>query len=280
MGAAAVAFAACGAPDERPPDAPAGLACATDLERPEGLLVAGSGSALALARAVARSYEERHPGRRVRIPESIGTRGAVRAVAEGAVAAGLASRPLRDDERALGIVETKLARSIVGVVVNKEVRVGGLTTAELADIYRGRVTTWPDGQPVVPLLREEGDSSNLIVRRALPALWDAMEDARASGRGVTCFTDQEMRDSLMAIEGAVGLLDVGMVHLERLPLRPVALDGVAPTREEAASGRYPLVKDLTLLTRGAPSPDVVQFLDFLDDPEVDRAMESGAYLRP
>lgn len=271
-----------GAEDPRPPELP-GLSCATDLEQNDGLLVGGSGSALALMRTLIRRYRVEHPDARVTIPESIGTRGAARAVADGVVAIGLGSRPLTSAELEMGLAVTPLADSVVAFVAHRDVPTRSLSTSDLVAIYRGEMAVWTDGTPLVPLLREEGDSSNQVVRASRPELFAAMQDARREGRGIVCLTDQEMRDTLLSVEGSIGLLDVGIVRLERLPLDPILLDGVEPTRAEALAGRYPLVKELFLITRAGPEgpgEDARQLVDFSLSAENGDLIESGDYLRP
>lgn len=54
-------------------------ACAPP-RRPAGLMVAGSGSNLAVVRRIAGRYQGSHPGAHVVVPESIGTGGAVQAL--------------------------------------------------------------------------------------------------------------------------------------------------------------------------------------------------------
>jgi phosphate transport system substrate-binding protein len=69
----------------------------------ETLLFAGSGSNLPILRVLAREYARVRPDVRIDVPGSIGSTGAVRAAADGAVTAGQVSRPLRDAERAHGL---------------------------------------------------------------------------------------------------------------------------------------------------------------------------------
>jgi phosphate transport system substrate-binding protein len=216
----------------------------------------------------------------VLVPESIGTGGAVRALTDGAIQVGLASRPLSASERAAGIVEIPLARVVVGFVVDPRAHDGPLSQAELAAIYRGERARWSDGTPIVPLLREAGDSGNAAVAAALPTVHQAIEGAMAADRFPVCYTDQEMRDSLLEVEGGIGLLDVGTLHLERLALRPVPIDGVEPTAAEAAAGRYPLVKPLSLLTAGAPGGEARRFVEYARSPAVADLFEAGGFLSP
>lgn len=271
---------ACGGAGEDRPPALAGESCRPDLERPIGILVAGSGAGLAIARHLARRWEEQTPGVTVRVPESIGTSGATRALLDGSIDVGLASRALTPEEIDAGLVATPLARSVVAFHANKEAHAEAVDQAALVAAYDGHVNEWPDGTPLVPILREPGDSGALVIRDRLPHVWEAMERARRDGRGVVCNTDQEARDALLTVEGAIGPLDVGIVRLEGLPLQPLALGGVEPELAEAASGRYPLVRTVWLVTRGAPSGPAAAFVAAVTSEEVADELAAGGYLRP
>src|SRR4051812_17183727 len=88
---------------------PAGEACAAESGRPAGLLLAGSGSNLALVHAIALRYESQGLGPAPMVAESIGTGGALAALHDRQIDVGLSSRPLKDSERA-GVTEVPLAR--------------------------------------------------------------------------------------------------------------------------------------------------------------------------
>jgi phosphate transport system substrate-binding protein len=259
--AVAIALAAaCGRPDTGAP--PRAARCDPPAPRPDGLVLAGSGSNIALVRELAKRYRAAHPDVTLRVPESIGTGGALRALADGAIDVGLASRTLSAAERRSGLVETMLARVPIAVVVHPEATVTGVTRAELAAIYRGDRQRWPDGTPIVPLLREPGDSGNDVIAQSYPDVWAAMSDAMQAGRFTTCYTDQEMADTVDATEGAVGFLDLGTLRLTHPQIRALALDGVVPTPANALAGRYRLVKPLTFVTAGPLSTDAVGFIAF------------------
>jgi phosphate transport system substrate-binding protein len=247
--------------------------------RPAGLVIAGSGSNVAPVRVIAKRYR-RARAVEVRVPESIGTGGALRALADGAIDVGLASRPLSAPERAAGLVESPLARIPVAAVVHPEVSVSGLTLAELTAIYRGERDRWPDGTPIVPLLREPGDSGNALIARAWPALWAAMDAASREGRFTTCYTDQEMADTLAGTNGAIGFLDIGTLRIMRPRLRPLAIDGVPPTPLRAEAGSYPLVKTLTFVTVGPPAGAAEGFVHFATSPETREILAGWGYMPP
>jgi len=204
-------------------------------------------------------YGSAHPGHTVHVAASIGSSGAVRAVADGAVDVGLLSRPLRDDERALGLVDYPLPTELPhAVVASGADPASTLTRAELIDLLLARRQTWPDGSPAVVLLRESSDSGNQLIRAHWPEVGQAIDAALAAGYWFVCHTDQEMRDELLRIPGALGFLDTLTIRLESLPLRPLEIDGVAPS-----DLAWPLDKRLSLLTGPSPSPAAEQLVRFV-----------------
>jgi phosphate transport system substrate-binding protein len=253
--------------------------CAPAAPRPAGLILAGSGSNVAVVRAIAGWF--RAPDfPPVRVPESIGTGGALRALSDGAIDVGLASRRLTTAEKEAGFVETVLARVPLAVVVHPRVSVADVALRELVAIYRGERDRWPDGTPIVPVLRERGDSGNDLIARAWPDLWDAMDAALRAGRFTTCYTDQELADTIAETDGAVGLLDVGTLRLTHPQLRTLAVDGIPPTPLRAESGSHPLVKTLTFVTLGPPAGDAARFVAFATSPGTTELLAGYGYLHP
>jgi hypothetical protein len=73
---------------------------------------------------------------------------------------------------------------------------------------------------------------------------------------------------------------LGIIALEHLVLRPVAVEGTAPTPENASSGRYRALKELSLLTLGKPTGDAAAFAAFARSAEAEDILAHGAYLPP
>jgi phosphate transport system substrate-binding protein len=247
---------------------PEALPCHHAVPRPSGLIVAGSGSNLPLVRLIAQRFPQSPGGAPVVIPQSIGTRGAVRALLDGVIDVGLASRALQPAERQQGIVATPLGLSAVVFAAHRSVQVAGVSQAELVAIYRGQRLTWPDGARMVPLLREPGDSGRLALRRWLPDVEDEMAAAFAANRFRTCYTDAEMESALLTIPGALGLIDEGTVRLEKLDLRRLRVDPGAPATA---------LKPLYLLTLGAPRGVAARFVAYACSPAAADILRRGGY---
>ncbi|MBI5546826.1 MAG: substrate-binding domain-containing protein [Deltaproteobacteria bacterium] len=269
---------ACGdkASDRPPP----GAVCRPAPERGPGLWVAGSGTNLALTRALVERWTSRHREPRVVVPESIGTQGALRALRAGAIDIGLVSRPLTAAERGEGLVETRIAQVAFAPTVRADLAIESISSADLAQVFLGgRPPGWPVAVPIAPVMRELKDSGYVLAAQRLPDLGRALVAARRTERWPICFTDQEMRDTLLGLDGAIGLLDVATPLLERLPLKALAIDGVAATADNVAAGRFPLVRQLSFVTRGEPAGAARQFIAFAQGPQVVELFRAGELVR-
>jgi phosphate transport system substrate-binding protein len=211
----------------------------------------------------------------VRVAESIGTGGAVAALRDGAIDVGLASRPLAEEELAAGFREHPVATTRHVLAVRSDLRVAAVASTDLVALLRRERTAWADGSPALVLLREPGDSGDRLVRRHLPEVGEAIDAARAARQWPVCYTDQQMRDALLELQGAVGFIDLGTIRAEGLPCRALAIDG----RDPAAGQDYPLTRALSLLLGPRSPPEATAFVAFSGSPAGQAAL-AGAYLPP
>jgi len=243
------------------------------------LVVASSGATLDLARRFAQRWEQTHPGLRAHVPPSVGTSGAVRAVADGVAQVGLAGRALLDHERGRPVVAHLVALCPVAFVSSGPREVTHVTPADLTRWFGDPDARWPDGRRVVPLLRERTDSGRMLLREAYPEVFAAMERAQRR-RAPVLLTDQQMRDSLVSVDGGVGMLDVSIVRLERLPLTVLRIDGVEPTADNVLRGRYRLVRRVHVVVHRDGAPVAQSFVDTVLSAEVDDVLERAGCVRP
>ena len=124
--------------------------------------MAGSTSMEKLANALAESFMAAYPGVTV-TAEFTGSGAGIEAVTAGSVDIGNASRNLTEDEKAAGIAENIVAIDGIAVVVDTANEVAGLTSDQLASIYKGEVTNWSEvggaDQPIVAVVREAGSGT-------------------------------------------------------------------------------------------------------------------------
>lgn len=243
------------------------------------IVVAGSGSNLPAARILRAAFRRVRPDVAVEVPESLGSKGGIRAAAEGAIALGLVSRPLSAAEQQLGLTVKPYARTAVVLAAHPAVPDDGLTLEELVQIYRGVRTRWRDGRDIVVLTREPGDSSIEVLQRVVPGFREAYADSQAARRWMTLVTDQAMNRAVMSTPLALGLSDTGAIHGDKLTVKALRVNGVTPRAEHVLAGRYPLVKRLDFVYRADRlTPSARAFLDFASSRAGRAALRAYGYL--
>lgn len=243
------------------------------------LVFAGSGSNLPIARILTEAFRRIRPEIKIEVPASIGSTGGIRAVAEGTVAAGLISRPLREQEKGLGLTVLPYARTAIVIGTHPSVADDGITFDELAAIYRGMKTRWRDGREIIVLTREPGDSSIEVLEREISGFREAYAESQRAKRWTTLYTDQEMNRVLARTPHALGLSDTGVITAEQIPIKALKVNGVPPTPENVSSGRYPLVKTLAFVFQKDKLPAGARaFLDFVLSKEGGKILRANGYL--
>lgn len=137
------------------------------------LIIAGSGSNLLVTEKLAHAYKQK-TGVTVHIPASIGSSGAVNAVQTGILELGLISRPLTDKERDAGLREVPYARVAVILGASNSAPDSEISSPEVVQILNGTKTTWSNGTKIFVQVREDKDSSNLILFDQIPGYKTAL----------------------------------------------------------------------------------------------------------
>jgi len=244
------------------------------------LIFAGSGTNLPVVRVLAEAFGKDHPGINIEVPASIGSSGGIQAAADGAIALGLVSRPLREKEKGLGLTIRNYARSPMIIAVHPSVGEEDISFAEILDIYRGKMNRWRDGREIVVLTREPGDSSIEVLVKEVPGFRQVYEDSQQARRWTTLLKDRTMNETLARIPAALGLSDLGAVLIEKHAIKPLKVNGVAPTLDSRLpNDKYPLYKTLAFVYREDRLPAGAKlFIDFVRSKEGEKLLKANGYL--
>lgn len=242
------------------------------------LTVGGTGAGLGIMHLMAEAYAGSPGADRVNVLPSLGSSGGIRALGDGAIDLAVSGRPLKEKERKKDLVDSPLARTPFVFVVPPQVTVDGLTLDEAAAIYAQKTATWPDGQPIRLILRPANDSDSKLLKSLSPAIDRAVAAAETAAGMVVANTDQENLDAVETVPGALGGSSLGQVLAERRRLKVLTLDGVRPSPENLAGGRYAAEKTLYLVTRAQVPPAVRKFVEFCRSPEGRRILSQNGYL--
>lgn len=215
---------------------------------------------LALAARLAESVSAKNPDLKIEVLPSMGTSGGLRALTDGVIQIAIAARPLKPEERAIGLQERACLITPLLFATSRDSG-GTIALANLPEIYSDPVRTWPDGMPLKVILRARSSSEMPFLARKIPTLKDAFESAfRRPGMAIGV-TDQINADLAQSIEGSFAIMTLLQIRSESLDLRTVAIDGVEPTAKAALDGRYPLAIRFCFVTRPILSEGDAAFLD-------------------
>ena len=244
----------------------------------ETLVFAGCDSNIPLTRLLARAFAQTHPEVKIQL-RTVGSTNGVALAAAGAIQIGLVSRPLRDVEEGLGLTFLPYARTAVIIGADPDTPDTTLTAADLLSFYRGTKLTWNSGREITFLTREEGDSSVASLKQAMPGFAEAYAAGSNTSHWTILYSEPRMHEALLTLPFALGLSDLGTTTLERLPIKVLSIDGIAPTPENIASGRYPFIKTLGFVWREDTLPASVRaFVKFVQSDDGAGLLRAHGYL--
>jgi phosphate transport system substrate-binding protein len=138
---------------------------------------------------------------------------------------------------------------------------------DLLDIYNGNKPQWPDGKSIIPNLMYRDDSVNAILTNQIPGFSCVLDEALRKNYWKVHYNDFFMADAIATKEGSIGFSDASFVCLSQGKMKPLKLDGVAPTVENILSGAYRMERGLYFVYRDPLDARAAAFLDFVFSPE-------------
>ncbi|KAF5414752.1 MAG: hypothetical protein C5S48_07705 [Candidatus Methanogaster sp.] len=240
------------------------------------LQVAGSTTVLPIAEECARVFMENNPGSKVYVSGGGSSHG-VKAVADGTINIGDASRDMLDSERASypDLVTHAIAKDGVAIVVHPESPVNGLTMQELKSIYAGKITNWLDlgyeDAEIMIVSREEGSGTRDCFEQAVLA----PTKEEITDHAIIQDSNGKTRTTVAGNKHAIGFLSLGYVDSD---IRAVSLDGTDPTIGNIRSGDYAISRTLWMITDGTPDADEQAFLDFVLSEEGQRIVSEVHFI--
>jgi len=237
-------------------------------ERPsDRLVVTGSSTIAPLIQEIAERYEA-ETGTRVDVQSGGSGRG-IQDALKGTADIGMASRALQEDELAKGLRQHLIAFDGIALIVHRDNGTGPLNDSQIRDIYTGRITDWTEtgGQaaPVTVINKAEGRSTLELFLKYFEL------DNRAIQADIVAGENQQVIKSVSQDINAIGYVSVGTAEYEAsagTPIRLLPLNGIEASIESVRSGRYPLRRELNLVTVAAPDEAARNLLRYAQSPTV------------
>lgn len=233
----------------------------------ETLKIGGTGSALGDMTRLADAYMRTHPDTKIVVLPSLASAGGIRALRADTIGIAITAEPVSPEETAAGLTAVPYAKTALGFATRADTPVDAVTSAWLSDVYRGTVTQWPDGTPIRLVLRPEHDSDTKIISISSAVMTQAVNAALNRPGLLIEDTAQAAAQKLAQLKGSLGSASLAQIKSEQVAIKLLAFDGVMPSAETLASGRYPLVRTFYHVTKVDASAAVRDFIAFLKSDE-------------
>ncbi|WP_324721875.1 PstS family phosphate ABC transporter substrate-binding protein [Salinimicrobium sp. HB62] len=271
--------------------------CGNNKKEDDGSAISidGSSTVYPVTEAIAEEYRNEAPRTDITIGVS-GTGGGFQKFGRGEVAITNASRPIKEDERAIAesngisFVELEVAYDGLAVVVNPENDwVDCFTVEQLKKIWepgaQGNITRWNQIDPSWP-----DEEIHLFGPGVASGTFDYFTEAIVGESGASRGDYTASEDDNVLVQGVsgdkYGLGFFGLAYYEENAdkLRMVAVDGgegcVEPTAETVSNGSYaPLSRPLYIYVNSSSleNPAVIDFVEFYLD-EAPQLLQDVGYI--
>jgi phosphate transport system substrate-binding protein len=246
--------------------------------RADTLKIAGTGAGLGTMRSLGAEFSKA-TGVTVVVVPNLGTSGALKALAEGAVDMAVTARPLTAEETKKGMVAVEYGRTPFVIATRKKGAPPAKNLSELVEIYAGRRTAWPDGEPIRLVLRPQYDIDIALLSSFSPEMKLAVQAAMAKPGMIVASTDQDSADALEHTPGALGTASLALIFSEKRDLHVLSLNGVTPTPKTVADGTYPYFKTMYLVRKTGGKEPAPRFFEFLSSAQARQILiDSGHWL--
>jgi phosphate transport system substrate-binding protein len=227
-------------------------------------------------------------GQAITVDTQGGSAGGLAQLCRGEIDIAMSSKPVADSDRQqfpdCDYQPIRIGEDAVGVVVRREVYDAGirnLTREQVQAVFEARINNWRAlGGPDVDIFiydKEPGRGTREVLDKFLYGRDGKAPPPPDSNRFAVVGGNEETRAKLLSTPGSVGPLSTSFVT-DYPELAVVALEGVAPTPEMVANGKYPMSRPLYLVTDGSPTGRAKEFIDYVLSPEGQQLLPRHGYL--
>jgi phosphate transport system substrate-binding protein len=242
------------------------------------LTLTGSSTVAPLVNEIARRFEAQFPGVRIDVQTGGSSRG-INDVRKGVADIGLVSRALKPGEEDLHAYT--IALDGIGLIVHARNPVVSLDKQQVVDIFTGKITRWNavggDDARITVINKAEGRSTLELFLAYFQLKNSAIRPQVIIGdnaQGIKTITGNR---------NAIGYVSIGAAEYESrraVPLRLLALDGVASSVDNVRNGNFPLSRPLNLVTASAAQGLARQFITFAQSAQVHDLIEAQYFVPP
>ena len=226
------------------------------------LRLGGSSGGIGTLKLLVDEFGKHHPGAGSTLTLDLSSGGGIKAVAAAKIDIAVASRPLSTAELEVA-AQLPIGDTPFVFITAAGNPVEGISTTELEAIYGGTRDTWHDGRRLRLVITPHDDKDNAAIASISPGMARALALAQARPGMLIEPNDHAVAAAIERIPASLGTSTLALLITEGRPLKALAFNGVVPSANTLADGKYPLTKSYFLVTARQPTPRVKQFIEFV-----------------
>ena len=186
-----------------------------------------------------------------------------------------------DAAKAKELVDHKVVAEGFGVVISKSLGIDNLTSAQIKDIFSGKVTNWKDvGGPDKDILlihRTAGSGTRATFCKTILGGDKSLEN---DSLGVTQDSNGAVLSAMQQNDGAVSYLGLAYMQTKEAQdaLTLVKLDGVSSDKANICDGSYKFWSWGHMYTKGEAKDATKSFIDFVTSSDNKDSIESLGFI--
>jgi len=231
------------------------------------IVIKGSTTVLPIAQKVSEAYMKQNPDIKISISGG-GSGNGIKALIDGSTDIADSSRFIKQKEVDLAVkkgvypVPFAVAYDCIVPVVHPSNPIVNITMAQLKDIYMGKVKNWkeiggPD-RPVVVISRDTSSGTYEVWHEKV------MKKERVYPGALLQASNGAVSQAVAKNKNAIGYIGLGYINKD---VKGLMVNRVAGSKETTMNGTYLISRPLFMFTPGWPTGDVLNFVNFIINPD-------------
>lgn len=231
------------------------------------ITLSGSSALLPLMEKAIETYNKENPDAQISA-QAGGSGTGLTQVSDGTVDIGnsdIFAEEKLDKDKAGQLVDHKVCAEGFGVAVSKNLGIDNLTSAQIKDIFSGKITNWKDvGGPDKAIFVVHRPSSSGTRATFTTVVLGKDKSAENDSLGVTQDANGSVLSAMKSNDGAISYLGLAYMNTQEAKdaIKIVKLDGVEATKENISTGTYKFWSWGHMYTKGEPKGLAKDFIDY------------------
>lgn len=222
--------------------------------------LSGSSTVAPVMSDIAKAYEAKHPEVRIDVQTGGSSRG-IQDVRKNLTNIGMVSRKLKESENDLH--SFLIAKDGIAMIIHSSNKVKELSSQQIKDIYLGKIKNWQEvggeNKPIVVVNKAEG-------RSTLELFTNFFKLKNSEIKASVIIGDNEQGIKTVGNNTyAIGYVSIGAAEYNRsagVPIKLLPMEGVEASIANVKSNKYPLSRELNIITKEVPTQSYKDFINF------------------